>query len=984
MGISGFLSDLKKEFSGEIYHDESRRLMYATDASAYRELPLAVVLPAHGKDLSILVKTASEHGVALIPRTAGTSLAGQVVGNGVVVDVSKYLTRVIEINKEEKWVRVEPGVVLDELNKTLAPYGLFFGPETSTSSRCMIGGMVGNNSCGAHSLLYGSTRDHTLEITAILSDGSEVVFGPVTNEAFTEKCRLQSKEGEVYRHIKSLLENPENQREIKTNYPDPAIKRRNTGYAIDLLLDSKPFGGQPPFNFCKLLAGSEGTLALFKEIKLNLVDLPPKEVMLLCVHTHTLREAFTANLVALKHQPASVELMDDIILELTKGNIEQNKNRFFIEGQPAAILIVEFTGNTREELDTAADACVKEMQQNGMGYHYPRVYGSDTKKVWNLRKAGLGVLSNMPGDAKPVSVTEDTAVNPADLPAYMDDFAAMLKRLGLNCVYYAHIATGELHLKPVLNLKDPAHVELFHTVALETAKLVKKYRGSLSGEHGDGRLRGEFIPLMLGDHCYRLLKELKTTWDPQGIFNPGKITDTPAMNTSLRYQPGTTVAEPETIFDFSADGGMVRTVEKCNGSADCRKTHIIGGTMCPSYQASRNENQTTRARANILREFLTHSSKANRFDHKEIYEVMDLCLSCKACKSECPSSVDVAKLKAEFLQHYYDANGIPLRTRAIAYIASINRLGSALPGFTNFFLKNRLTSGWAKRILKFAPQRSIPLLHKQSLTRFYRRLRSNEGKNGTVYLFADEFTRYNDADLGIKAIMALNLLGYRVIIPRHTVSGRSFISKGLIRTARKKARQNIEWLAPLISSEHPLVGIEPSAILSFRDEYPDLAGKDLKEKAIELSKNCLMFEEFIAREAETGKIRPEQFTSKVIEMKLHGHCQQKAIASTAATKRMLTLPVNYRISEILSGCCGMAGSFGYEKEHYDLSMKIGELVLFPEVRKTSPEVVIVAPGTSCRCQIEDGTGKKAKHSVEVFYEAIDVEISTEFPSPKCD
>jgi len=618
MAVDTFIENLKKDFNGEVHDSYSRRLMYATDASAYREIPDAVVLPKDKNDIINLVKLASENDISLIPRAAGTSLAGQVVGKGVVVDISKYFNRIIEINTTEKWVRVQPGVVLDELNKRLAGEGLFFGPETSTSNRCMIGGMTGNNSCGAHSLIYGSTRDHVLEINAVLSDGSEAVFGDLTIEKFKEKLLLQNKEGELYRHVYKLLSDKKNEEEIKANYPDPEIKRRNTGYALDLLLDTEPFGGSKSFNFCKLLAGSEGSLAFFSEIKLNLVDIPPKEVLLLCVHTNTLKEAFTGNLVALKHKPSSVELMDSIILELTKGNIEQNKNRFFIEGNPAAILIVEFTGNTRHELDLKAGGCEEEMKKNGMGYHFPRVYGSDTKKVWNLRKAGLGVLSNMPGDAKPVSVTEDTAVNPVDLPAYMEEFEMLLKRLNLNCVYYAHIATGELHLKPVLNLKDPAHVELFHTVALETAKLVKKYRGSLSGEHGDGRLRGEFIPLMLGNHCYNLLKELKDVWDPKHIFNPNKIINTPPMNTSLRFKPGADVPEPDTIFDFSNEGGMLRSVEKCNGSADCRKSEIIGGTMCPSYQASRNENQTTRARANILREFLTNSDKANRFDHKEI------------------------------------------------------------------------------------------------------------------------------------------------------------------------------------------------------------------------------------------------------------------------------------------------------------------------------------------------------------------------------
>ncbi len=670
------LAELKASLKGEVFADEYTRLLYATDASAYRQIPQLVVRPADAGDLKTLISFARKMKTSLIPRAAGTSLAGQVVGGGIVADISKHMTSVLEVNAEEHWVRVQPGVVLDELNKILEPTGLFFGPETSTSNRCMIGGMVGNNSCGSHSLVYGSTRDHTLEVKTLLGDGSEVVFGKLTKTEFEQKCRLESREGDIYRNINSILGNTENQLEIREQFPDKSIHRRNTGYAIDLLLESEPFGdSDEEFNFCKLIAGSEGTLCFITEIKLNLVPLPPKEKALICVHCHTLDEAFKGNIIALKHGPVAIELMDHVILEQTKANISQRKNRFFLEGEPAAVLLIELSEKTRTEIDQKATSVIKDLKLAGFGYSYPLVYNQDVNKVWALRKAGLGVLSNLPGDAKPVAVIEDTAVNPEVLPEYMNDFRQMLKRLNLDCVYYAHIATGELHLRPVLNLKDPKDVELFHTVALETAKLVKKYRGSLSGEHGDGRLRGEFIPMMIGEHNYSLLQQIKETWDPEGIFNPEKITRTPPMNTSLRFVPGVRVTEPDTIFDFSGTQGILRAAEQCNGSADCRKSSVIGGTMCPSYMATLDENSTTRARANILREFLTHSDKKNRFDHKEIYQVMDLCLSCKGCKSECPSNVDMAKYKAEFLQHWHDANGIPIRTRIIANISKLNKLG---------------------------------------------------------------------------------------------------------------------------------------------------------------------------------------------------------------------------------------------------------------------------------------------------------------------
>ncbi len=974
--ITGELIKLGSEFSGDIFTDYPTRVLYATDASAYREIPLAVCIPQNKNDIRLLVLFAGKHNTSLIPRAAGTSLAGQVVGNGIVVDISKHFTKVIEIDEEKKQVKLEPAVVLDELNLLLKPKSLFFGPETSTSNRCMMAGMVGNNSCGAHSLVYGSTRDHTISVKVILSDGSEAEFGPLDKKDFELKCGLENLEGKIYRNIKSILSDKENQQNIRAEFPDHSLKRRNTGYAIDLLLETELFSGsKEKFNFSKMIAGSEGTLAFITEITLNLVPLPPPVKGLVCIHCETLEDAFKGNLIALKYKPVAVELMDRVIMDQTKNHITLSRNRFFIQGEPEAMLIVEFAENSQEEIISLAKAMEKEMLAAGYGYHFPVIFGKDIKRVWDVRKAGLGLLSNFPGDAKPVPVVEDTAVNPNVLPEYMADFTKMLKGYELDCVYYAHIATGELHLRPVLDLKDPKDVELFRTVALETAKLVKKYNGSLSGEHGDGRLRGEFIPLMIGEKNYNLLLQIKKAWDPKALFNPEKITATPKMNTFLRYESGQKTREIETVFDFSKDEGFLRSAEKCNGSGDCRKSEIIGGTMCPSYQATRNENNTTRARANILREYITQSKKENPFDQKEIYDVLDLCLSCKACKSECPSSVDMTKLKAEAMQHYYDANGIPFRTRMIAYISYINQIGSVVPAITNFFLSNPFFSGILKKMLGFAPKRAIPLLYKITLKAWLKK-NVKAGNNpdhhyrGKLYLFVDEFTDYNDTLIGIKAVKLLQKLGYEILVPKHEISGRAFMSKGLLRKAQKLAIKNVELLKDLVSEETPLVGIEPSAILSFRDEYPDLVGDGLKQAAIKLGKSALMIDEFIAREIDNGNITSRSFTNEAKKIKLHGHCQQKSIASTGPTKKMLSLPVNYEVEEIPSGCCGMAGSFGYEKEHYDLSMKVGELVLFPEVRKAGEGITISAPGTSCRHQIHDGTKRDALHPLEILYEAL--------------
>ena len=956
---------------GELFFDNTMRLLYATDASAYREMPLAVAIPKTVADIKILITFAHTEKTALIPRTAGTSLAGQVVGNGIVVDVSKNFTQIIELNKEEKWVRVQPGVIRDELNFFLRPHRLFFGPETSTANRAMIGGMVGNNSCGSNSVVYGSVREHLLEIKALLSDGSEAVFSSLDLDSFHGKCEGNTLEANIYKTVRSLLGDYNNQQEIRTHFPKPSIERRNTGYAVDVLLESAPFtAGAADFNFCKLIAGSEGTLAFITEIKLHVNEVPPKETGLLCIHFNSIDESLRANIIAMQFKPSASELIDHYILECTKNNIEQNKNRFFVKGDPGAILVIEFCRDTREEIVTIASEVETAMRSADLGYHFPLLFGEDSKKIWTLRKAGLGLLSNLPGDEKAVPVIEDTAVDIGDLPAYIAAFNEILHKYNLSAVHYAHAGSGEIHLRPIINLKTAEGNMLFRKIAEEIATLVKKYNGSLSGEHGDGRLRGEFIPQMVGEKNYALLKTIKRTWDPENIFNPNKIVDTPSMNSMLRYTPGQQTPKFNTIFRYK-DQDVLQHAEQCNGSGDCRKTELSGGTMCPSYMATKNEKDTTRARANILREFLTNSDKLNRFDHKEIYEVMDLCLSCKGCKSECPSNVDVAKLKAEFLQHYYDANGVPFRSKLIANFSKSAKLGAIAPGIYNFMMTTPAISNMIKKMSGFAVERSMPTMYKTTLESWFKKSpHPLKGGKGTVHLFCDEFTNYNDTEIGIKAITLLERLGYEVVIPNHIESGRTWLSKGLIREAKKIANKNISLLKDIVTADKPLIGIEPSAILTFRDEYVDLATDENFAAAKALSKNVFLIDEFIAAEIEKGNISKDLFTKENRLIKLHGHCQQKALSSVAPSVKLLSLPENYTVETIPSGCCGMAGSFGYEKEHYDLSMKIGELVLFPTVRKQPEEVIIAAPGTSCRHQVKDGTGRKALHPVEVLYEAL--------------
>ncbi len=967
---------LSSRLEGDLYTDFSMRLMYATDASVYREVPLAVIRPRNAEDIKKVVNFASANCMTVIPRGAGTSLAGQVVGRGLVVDVSRYMNQILEFNASERWVRVEPGVVLDELNQFLEPAGLFFAPETSTSNRCMIGGMVGNNSSGSHSLIYGSTRDHLLEARAILSDGSAAEFRSLYREGFERKLMGDDLENRLYKQIQNILSDEHLRKQIRTEYPDPTLIRRNTGYAIDTLLDTDPFSRETePFNFCKLIAGSEGTLAFLTEVKLNLLPLPPAEKALVCVHFDTVSNAIKGNLIALGFNPGAVELMDKTILDLTRENITQARNRFFLKGDPGAILIIEFARDHMDEIKQIHKELETAMRKENLGYHFPLITGPDIQRVWSLRKAGLGVMANIPGDAKPVSVIEDNSVNVNVLEDFIEDFNRILKSHELECVYHAHISVGELHIRPVLNLKDPADVKKFRHIARDTANLTRKYRGSLSGEHGDGRVRGEFIPIIIGEANYELLKTIKHTWDPDNVFNAGKIIDTPPMDSSLRYIPGKPVQEIQTIFDFSESGGILRMAEKCNGSGDCRKSALIGGTMCPSFMATRDEQTTTRARANILREYLNNSQKKNPFDHSEIYDVLDLCLSCKGCKSECPSNVDMAKMKAEFLQQYYDLHRIPVRTWIIANIAGIQKLGMAIPGLFNYFITQKIWSTIIKKILGFATARSIPKLNRKTLRNWIRQNldRFNgeiEQVNGKLCFFVDEFTNYNDAAVGIKAIRLLQRLGYQVLAPHHGVSGRTFLSKGLLKKARSIAIRNVRIFSELVSQDVPLVGLEPSAILGFRDEYPELAGRELAEDARKTASHAMTLEEFLAREMDRGLIPVESFTTAKRHIKLHGHCQQKAVSTTTSTLKVLSWPIGYTVEEIPSGCCGMAGSFGYEKEHYDLSMKVGELVLFPAIRKTVETVMIAAPGTSCRHQIKDGTGRSALHPAEILHDAL--------------
>jgi len=969
-------SALAGTLEGELHTGRTLRLLYATDASEYQEIPVAVALPRSENDLRLLLRFAREHAVGVIPRTAGTSLAGQVVGGGIVVDLGRYLNRIVAIDAARRRVRVQPGVVRNELNLALRPHSLLFGPETATASRAMIGGMVGNNSCGTNSIVYGATRDHLVSARGFLSDGTEATFGPLTREEFAAKCAgPDTLETKIHRAIRAVLGDTENRRLIREHFPKPAVVRRNTGYALDALMDCAAFdpASATPFNLCRLVAGSEGTLFLGVEFELS-CDPPPPPPGLLCAHFASVQEALRAMLIARHHRPSALEVIDRHVLECTKQNLEQARNRFFLEGDPGAILAVEIRRDRRADIAAEFRAIETELRAAQLGYTFPFLWDDDVNRVWDLRRAGQGIMSNVVGDAKPRENVEDTAVAPEDLPDYIREFDVLMReKYGIVCVYYGHAGAGELHTRPLFNLKTPEGLRMFRAIATDVAALVKKYRGSLSGEHGDGRLRGEFIRFMVGDACYEMMRRVKLAFDPHGVLNPGKIIDTPPMDTSLRHGPGEPTPDYATIFNFSATQGVLRAAEKCNGSGGCRKSHLMGGTMCPSYMATRDEKDTTRARANMLRHMLTHPpDPARPWASDEIAEVMDLCLSCKGCKSECPSNVDLARLKAEWQQHYHDAHGAPLRSRLVANFSRLAAIGSLAPWLHNRIVTNSTTSRWLKRFAGFAEQRSLPALHATTLRRWHARHANRAGPfaNGRVFLFCDEFTNYHDTGIGIKAVRLLNRLGYEVVIPEHADSGRAQLSKGFVRAAQQLAIRNVELLAPVVSADAPLIGIEPSAILGFRDEFPDLVPARLATSAQNLAHHALLFEEFVAREIDRGRIARVSFTTAPRAIKLHGHCHQKALSSLAPAVKALELPANYKVQIIPSGCCGMAGSFGYEAEHFALSQQIGELVLFPAVRATPPDTLIAAAGTSCRHQIKDATGRRAWHPAEILHDAL--------------
>lgn len=951
------IGELQHNIKGEVRFDEVSRMLYRTDASIHEIEPLGLVVPRDAEDVVRAVQIAARHGVPILPRGGGTSLAGQAVGQAIHLDLSKYMNHILEFNPEEKWVRVQPGVVLDELNAFLKPHGLMFGPDVATSSRANMGGMIGNNSSGAHSLLYGKTIDHVAELEVVLADGTVTTCGPVDEEVFAQKAAQQDLEGEIYRTVRRIVD--ENGALIDSRFP--RIMRRVAGYNLDAFVRD---GGS--FDLSKLVVGSEGTLCVVLEARLRLVDLPVKKVLVAC-HFGDLIEAMEANLVVLETGPSSVELTDKILLDQTRGSIEHAPTRSFLQGDPEALLFVEYYGDSDDELELKMDLLEDRLRDHGLGYAFVRAWEPTAQKnMWELRKAGLGLLMNMKGDAKPIPGLEDTAVPVDKLPEYVRQVQALMGEYGLKTEFYGHASVGVLHIRPVLDLKTPQGIKTLRVLEERMSDIVKAFGGTMSAEHGDGLARSEWIPKMFGEEMVRLFEQVKDTFDPQNIMNPGKIVRAGRMDENLRYGPHYRTPEVETFFLFEKEGGFQRAVEMCSGVGHCRKQQV--GTMCPSYMATLEEEHSTRGRANALRAALAGNLDDKGLTSEKLFEVMDLCLECKACKGECPSSVDMAKLKYEFLAHYYEEHGYPLRSYLFGRIDLLSRLGSAYAPLSNWIAGSGLMRWFLDRFIGIDRRRQLPRFTRNRFSKWFgSRGYERKGTRGPVVLFHDTYTEYSDPQIGMAATIILENAGFEVVLAQDKVCcGRPLISKGFLRQARENARHNIEVLAPFAEKGWPIVGLEPSCLLTLRDDYLDLVD-DERTRAI--AAHAFMLEEFLADLGREGELDLE-FTDTVKRILVHGHCQQKALLGTGATLEVLNMPPNFQAMEIDSGCCGLAGSFGYEKEHYDISMRIGEERLFAAIETADPEVEIVAVGTSCRHQIADGTSRRARHWVEVLVEAL--------------
>ncbi len=945
--------------SSELFSNTlSDRRLYATDASIYQELPNAIFLPKNKLDCVSIIKQIAVQKTSLIPRAGGTSIAGQCVGNGTVVDVSRYMVNIIDdlegIIPKNNLIRVQPGVILDDLNDAIKPFDLKFAIDISTSNRCMIAGMVGNNAAGSHSIIYGTTRDHIQELEMILSDGSTIVAEPLNTKELENKKKLQTLEGKIYRTLYQIID--ENYELILKQYPKADIIRRNTGYPLDYLANMKPWTPTgKAFNLAPFMSGTEGTLAFITQTQLKLVSIP-KHRILVCIHFYNITDAMSSVSTILKDGPAAIELMDRRTLDLSKDNIEQDRNRFWIKGDPGAVLVSEFFSETLIEVQEKAQQLISHLKVINSAYNYSIIDQVDINKVWSVRKAGLGLLMGIKSKQKPVAVIEDSAVSIIDLPDYMNDVQSLMKRYKVKCVYYGHVSVGLVHLRPELDLGDKNHREIFVKIAQDIADLIKKYHGSLSGEHGDGRVCGPFLQQMLGDEIYKLHQQIKKTFDPDNIFNPGKILAYKPIDINLRVE--TPPFEPQkTGFNWTKDLGLDGALRKCNGTSTCRKSPGRG-IMCPSYHASKNEQFSTRGRANLMRFAFSSNNLHQELQDKGLNKAMKFCLSCKACQSECPSNVDMARLKAEYLYQQYQHNGIPIRIRLISLYPAYLKIASKFSISANMLQHTPLF-----RKMIGGSQRLLPEISKQNLSQWWnKKEKFNSGK--PVILLIDIFTHYLEPEIVISAIQVLEATGHKVNPLFMKTSPRQLISNGLLTDAKKALQALISQLSHF--SEQSILGIEPSEFLTLKDEATDLLhGEDTTQLKI-LSAQSQLFDEYLLQYFQENPQQYERFAQQTQKshctVQIHTHCHQKSLQNQQSTEQLLKLMPNVHVNEMNTGCCGMAGQFGYENPEF--SRKVAETSLLPALKIIDRKDIVIASGTSCRNQINDLDNRKALHVVQ--------------------
>jgi FAD/FMN-containing dehydrogenase/Fe-S oxidoreductase len=946
---------LREEIEGEVRFDAYSRALYSTDASIYQIDPIGIVIPKHKQDVLAAVRLAVRHALPILPRGGGTSLSGQTVGHAIHLDFSKYMNNVLELNRQEGWVRVQPGVVQDELNAYLRPHGFLLGPDTASSSRATLGGMIGNNSAGAHSILYGKTIDHVLELAVVLSNGDEAVFQPLDVEMLSEQTGGNRLENRIYQQIQALA--VEHRDEILLRYPK--LMRRVSGYNLDEFIKDQPF------NLARMVVGSEGTLAVVTEAKVRIMP-RPEFTALEVVHFHSLVEAVESSQEILSLQPAAMELLDRMILELGRQSLEYSRRMNFVQGDPGALMLVEFYGDSRPEVEGKIKALEARLREKRLGYAATRALEpAEQLNIWKVRKGSQGLLMSVLGDKKPIAFVEDPAVPIERLPEFLRRFQKLLAGYETAGGYYGHASVGCIHIRPLINLKQSSEVEKMRRISEEVCSLVVEFGGSMSGEHGDGLARSHHNERLFGPVLYEAFRKIKAAFDPKNLFNPGKVVNAPGMTENLRYGPHYQTVEIQTHYNFSTQGGFGRAVEMCSGIGVCRKT--LEGTMCPSYMATRDEEHSTRGRANALRSALSGSLPLEEFTSKRMYEVLDLCLECKGCKSECPSNVDMAKIKYEFLAHYHEKHGVPVRSRIFAHVETFNRWGSRLAPVSNWVMQSWLTRKLLRRTVGITTARRLPPFARVNFLAWFEKHRSEgAGKDRNVVLFNDCFMTYNYPQIGQAATELLERLGFEVLLVPKACCGRPMISKGLAEEARACASRNVEVLKPYVDRGIPVVGCEPSCLLTLRDEYPDLLqGEGVQRLAL----NSFLIEEFLDHLQASGNLSLKTIPTgrKVL---LHGHCHQKAHIGTGALNRCLQRLGGFEVVEIDSGCCGMAGSFGFEAEHYRLSMEIGQRRLFKAVRSERADAEVAASGVSCRQQIEHGTGRRARHPVELLNEVL--------------